>query len=232
MKICIDAGHGGHDPGATNIGFKEKDFALEIALDLNKTLKTALPEAEIIMTRTDDTFLFLSQRCKIANENNCDIFTSIHLNSSINKEANGIETLVYKNTGETGKLAELVQKTLCANLHTKDRGIKEYPDLAVLNGTKMPALLIEAGFISNTEELNKLNTEAYRHKISLAIVAAIKKYLGVGSKMPEIKDAKDAIELLCEEDIINSPEYWDKAVDVVKHLDTLIIKFANYIQEH
>ena len=232
MKICIDAGHGGHDPGATNIGFKEKDLALEIALDLNKTLKTALPEVETIMTRTDDTFLFLSQRCKIANESNCDIFISIHLNSSINKEAKGIETLVYKNTGEAGKLAESVQKSLCTKLQAKDRGIKEYPDLAVLNGTKMPALLIEAGFISNTDELSKLNTEAYRYKISLAIVQGIKKYLGVGSTMPEIKDAKEAIELLCEEDVINSPEYWDKAVDVVKHLDTLIIKFANYIQEH
>lgn len=232
MKICIDAGHGGHDPGATNNGFKEKDLALEIALDLNKTLKSSIPYIETILTRTTDRFVPLSERCKIANENNCDIFISIHLNSAINKQASGTETLVYKNTGEARKLAELVQRNLCSSLQAKDRGIKEYPDLAVLNGTKMPALLIEVGFISNGEELGKLITEAYKHKISFEITKAIKKYLGVEDEMEEIKNAQDAIKVLSDKGIINSPDYWLKAIDVVKYLDSLIINFANYIQKN
>lgn len=232
MKICIDAGHGGHDPGATNGNYKEKDLALEIALDLNKTLKSSIPYIETVLTRTTDKFVLLSERCKIANENNCDIFISIHLNSAINKQASGIETLVYKNIGESGKLAELVQRNLCSSLQAKNRGIEERSDLAVLNGTKMPALLIEVGFIGNTDELGKLITEVYRHKISVEISAAIKKYLGAESEMSEIKDAQTALKLLCEKKIINSPEYWDKAVDIIKHLDALLINFANYIQKN
>ena len=232
MKICIDAGHGGHDPGATNGNNKEKDLALEIALDLNKTLKAFIPDIETVLTRATDKFVLLSERCKIANENNCDIFISIHLNSAIDKQANGIETLIYKNTGEAGKLAELVQRNLCSSLQAKNRGIKERSDLAVLNGTKMPALLIEVGFISNADELNKLITETYRHKISLEITEAIKKYLGVEDEMEEIKNAQDAIKVLSDKGIINSPDYWLKAIDIVKYLDSLIINFANYIQKN
>lgn len=231
MKICIDAGHGGQDPGATNGDFKEKDLALEIALDLNKTIKTSLPQIETILTRTDDTFLSLAQRCKIANENDCDIFISIHLNSATNKEANGAETLVYKNVGAAEKLAQLIQKNFSTNLQIKDRGVKERPELAVLNGTKMPAMLLEVGFISNNIELDKLKNKAYQHKISVEIVRALQKYLGVESTMPDTKDVQQAIKILNDHQVINSPDYWNKAVDIVKHLDTLILNFANHIQK-
>lgn len=219
MKICIDAGHGGHDSGATNGDFKEKDLALQIALELNTKL---LPFVDTVLTRSTDIDIELDKRSVIANNNFCDLFLSIHLNAATNKQANGIETLVYKNTGEVKRLAELVQSSLISILDAKDRGIKERPELSVLKGTKMPALLVEVGFISNDAELKKLNTKEYRNNISTGISEAIRKYLRAANEMTVQK----AIELLQAKKIINSPDYWLKAASVVKHLDVLLINIA------
>ena len=93
-KIVIDAGHGGHDPGAVGKLFKEKDIALSIALKLGEQIKRELPGVQVIFTRDTDVFLPLHIRTKIANEAQADLFISIHCNFAKNREAYGTETFV------------------------------------------------------------------------------------------------------------------------------------------
>jgi N-acetylmuramoyl-L-alanine amidase len=92
-RIAIDAGHGGHDTGAIGpTGLAEKDLCLDVALRLGQIIKLRLPGAEVIFTRTDDTFIPLEKRSNIANEQKADLFLSIHANSSPYDAARGVET--------------------------------------------------------------------------------------------------------------------------------------------
>ena len=173
-KICVDAGHGGSDPGAVNqnLNLKEKDLTLQIALELLKKFK-GNELFDLIPTRTNDRFISLRDRCSIANINTCDLFLSIHLNSSINKKANGTETLIY---GQKNKLAaDIFQEGLVKSLNSNNRGVKTNPNLYVLKYTKMPAVLLELGFISNDEEAKKFLDTGYKNKIIGAIIFALYK---------------------------------------------------------
>ena len=109
-KIFIDAGHGGKDPGAVNGDIYEKDIALQIALKLNTALKNN--GFETAMSRSTDVFIPLTERAQKANNFNADIFISLHLNSSTNSNAEGIEFLVYENKGVNNKLASNIQNEL------------------------------------------------------------------------------------------------------------------------
>lgn len=114
-----------------------------------------------------------------------------------------------------------------------NRGIKERPELCVLNSTKMPAVLIEVGFLSNAREKSFLVLNAYQNKIALAIANGILKYFGMEDKTvsesKEIKTVDEALKILKNRGVINSPDYWLKAVDVVKYLNELIINVARKI---
>ena len=136
--ICIDAGHGGHDSGACNGQYYEKTYALSIALKLGDKLKSY--GYEVKQTRTVDKVVELYDRCNIANKYNADLFVSIHLNSAASQKADGIETLCYSAKSKAGAIAKLVQKHIVKATNCVDRGIKERTNLAVLKGTKMPAI--------------------------------------------------------------------------------------------
>ena len=89
--VCIDAGHGGHDPGCISKDRKtqEKALALSIATKLRDKIKAAYPGVKVIMTRSDDTFIALAERANIANRGGADLFISIHINSAANTSASG-----------------------------------------------------------------------------------------------------------------------------------------------
>lgn len=174
-KICIDAGHGGHDPGAVNGSIYEKNIALSIALLLDEKLRKQ--GFNTVLTRNNDEFIELTDRCKIANKNKCDLFISIHLNAG-NSAASGIETLVYKNSGVNSAVAKHIQTRLIDSTGANDRGIKERPDLCVLRETSMPAVLIETGFISNAVELKRLSSVAYQNKIATLIAKSLCAHYG------------------------------------------------------
>ncbi|MBQ3883003.1 MAG: N-acetylmuramoyl-L-alanine amidase [Bacteroidales bacterium] len=89
--VCIDAGHGGHDPGCISKDKKtqEKALALSIATKLRDKIKAAYPDVKVIMTRSDDTFIALAERANIANKGGADLFISIHINSAANTSASG-----------------------------------------------------------------------------------------------------------------------------------------------
>lgn len=181
IRICIDPGHhggkAGLDPGAVNGDLKEAVAALAIA----KKLGVKLTEKGYIVrfTRNTDKELSLSERCRIANEFNADCFVSIHLNSAVNKAARGVETLRYSKVGAlTKELAENVQSGLVEASEMKDRGVKLRDNLHVLKGTKMPAVLVECGFLSNDEEASKLFCADCQDDIAQGIANGIIKTFG------------------------------------------------------
>ena len=174
--ICVDAGHGGDDSGAPGNGILEKNITLKVAKEVGRILEKQ--GISVIYTRTADKDVSLKQRCKIANNGNADLFVSIHINSSDNKQARGTETLCYSNN----RLAELIQKYLLRYLKLKDRGIKERKDLAVLNGTKMTAVLCELAFLSNKEEAEFIKTDEFIKLSAEAVVKGICEYLNIEFK--------------------------------------------------
>ena len=92
--MVIDAGHGGHDPGAIGSKLKEKDVALALALKLGKLIESNFSDVKVIYTRKTDEFIELFRRAKIANENHADLFICIHCNSAESKQSYGLETFV------------------------------------------------------------------------------------------------------------------------------------------
>lgn len=172
--ICIDAGHGGADPGAVNGKYQEKNAALGIALKIGD--KLTQKGHKVVYTRSTDKVLGLQARCDISNAARADFFVSIHCNSAENKAASGIETFKYPGVGGiTQRLANNVQSSLAAHFpEEKDRGVKE-AKYYVLKNTKAPAVLIEVGFISHDETAKKLFSYSYQEKLSRVILEGISK---------------------------------------------------------
>jgi len=124
-RIVIDAGHGGHDTGTIGpTGLMEKDLCLDVALRLGKIIQQKLPGAEIVYTRSDDTFIPLEQRTNIANEAKADLFISIHANSSPDHGARGVETY-YLNLKGSPEAMEVAARENAAS----DHGVHDLQDL-------------------------------------------------------------------------------------------------------
>lgn len=185
--VCVDPGHGGSDPGAVNGALYEKDVVLDVA----KNLKAMLEKSgyKVYMTREDDTFLKPSGKAMAGNAAKADIFVSIHCNASVNKEANGTETLTYDDEGEGFLLGKNIQEGLISALRLKDRKVKVRKELTVLNSTNMPAALAEIAFITNGNEKKMLAEEGFRKKAAEGIFNGIEKYFGKGKKMT-LEEAK------------------------------------------
>ncbi len=186
--ICIDAGHGGEDPGA--IGHEdmedeiyESDVNLKVALDLQKLLEAS--GATVIMTREDDIKIDKYERVAIANDTDADIFVSIHNNSSDHSTINGTTTYYYDRIQEDGStqadlygissraLALAVQGSLQPLLGTRDNGCIEYPELAVLNKTNMPAIVIEGAYLSNEGDFALISKDDYIYKYAYGVARGL-----------------------------------------------------------
>lgn len=190
MKICIDPGHGGKDPGAVGpTGIKEKDVALAVALKVAEKLKKA--GVNVCMTRNNDTFLELKDRCKIANNFGADYFVSIHCNSATNSSANGTETYCYQLGGKGEALAKAIQEELISTCGRNNRGVKT-ANYYVIKYTSMPAALTELAFISNPTEEKLLASSDFQEKCAAAIANAIARQLGISisGEMKEVEQVK------------------------------------------
>lgn len=172
--ICVDAGHGGSDPGAVNGKYHEKNAALGIALKIGD--KLTQKGHKVVYTRSTDKVLGLQTRCDVSNAAKADFFVSIHCNSAENKQASGIETFKYPGVGGiTQRLANNVQNSLTTYFpEEKNRGVKE-AKYYVLKNTKAPAILVEVGFISHDETAEKLFSFSYQEKLARVIVEGIEK---------------------------------------------------------
>ena len=175
MKIFLDPGHGGKDPGAVAAGYREKDIALNIAHMVGMILEEA--GAEVRMSRERDVFVCLADRAMMANEWGADLFLSIHCNSAASSAATGTESLVYAENGRANDLAGQIADRIGRDLHLTNRGVKVRPELAVLNSTHMDAVLVETAFISNAQDRNKLLIQP--EDFAAAIAGAVQDWSGL-----------------------------------------------------
>ena len=174
LRVVIDAGHGGGDPGAVNGHKHEATAALAIAKKVAEKLKKSGVLVE--MTRTKNTGHSLKERCAVSNTWKADCFVSIHLNAAENEEAEGIETWRYAKVGaRTKALANNVQTELIRATCANDRGVKVTENLYVLKHTEASAILVEVGFISNCCEVHQLFCGKYQEKIAEGIATGVLK---------------------------------------------------------
>ncbi len=173
MKICIDPGHGGRDPGAVGPnGLLEKDIVLLVALRLKHLLKE---RSEVVLTRSGDEYVSLGERVRIANIAQADLFVSVHCNSAEINTAHGVETFHHPTSRKGIELAEAIQPELIHYSGLVDRGVK-YANFQVLRETIMPAVLVELAFINNPSEEVLLGDRVFRAKCAVAIAAGIRSY--------------------------------------------------------
>ncbi|EIJ40905.1 MULTISPECIES: N-acetylmuramoyl-L-alanine amidase family protein [Flavobacteriaceae] len=181
-RIIIDVGHGGKDSGAVGINFvQEKDVVLNIALEvlrLNKKSKTPL---DIYLTRYNDTLISLSDRTKLANGLDTDVFISLHCNHSKNPNARGIEVYVANTksqySNDASWLAFQLQTEFKKQLGFKSRGVK-FANFQVLRESVdyRPAVLVEVGFLTNEDEGFYFLQPSKVKAVAMAILKGIYNY--------------------------------------------------------
>ncbi|MEK7433210.1 MAG: N-acetylmuramoyl-L-alanine amidase [Cyanobacteriota bacterium] len=173
--VVLDAGHGGNDPGAVgHSGAREKDVTLAVSYYLRKMLMDN--GISVIMARGDDSEIELQPRVDVANNNNADLFVSVHCNALDGKSPMGIET--YYRTPQSLDFGKLIHKTMVQNIDTPDRNLRGDRNLFVIRKTNMPSVLVEIGYISNPIEEANLVNSAHQKKIAQALYKGIKEYLG------------------------------------------------------
>jgi N-acetylmuramoyl-L-alanine amidase len=180
MRIVLDAGHGGHDPGATANGLKEKDLTLATVKHIGRMLGE-YEGAEVFYTRTDDRYLSLEERAAIANKLKADYFISVHINAG---GGTGFESYIYNGNVSAATIA--YQNVVHAEImkaigNVKDRG-KKRANYAVLRLTNMPAILTENLFIDNANDAAKLKSEQFLQQIAYGHVMGLEKAFGLKKK--------------------------------------------------
>lgn len=171
MKIFLNPGHGGNDPGAVSKnGLKEKDVAKRICDILAQKLRNA--GHSVMVYQEQKSFTEVS---KEENKSGADLFVSVHCNSFSSSSANGVETLYYPTSVKGKHLAECIQSALLKQTGLFNRGCKMRRDLHVLKSTKAPAVLVETAFISNPEEEKLLRDKP--EIFAEGILAGIKNYI-------------------------------------------------------
>jgi len=177
FSVIIDPGHGGPDPGAIGIGgIRETDVVLEISKIVNELLSEK--GVKVGLTRKNEVDLDLPQRVTFANRTDADIFVSIHANASRGKrrDINGLETFYFK--GWRGRLlAKRIQKQILrVSPGSPDRGVKQ-GRFFVIKNTRMPAVLVEIGFLTGKFDARRLEKPSHRKRIAYAIAKGILEYL-------------------------------------------------------
>ena len=177
--VILDAGHGGYDNGAQYDGRKEKDDNLRLTLAVGQILEqNGVP---VSYTRQSDIYQSPSEKARLGNESGADYFISFHRNASPNaNEYQGVETLVFDDHGIKAEMARNVNANL-EQVGFRNIGVKERPNLTVLRRTKIPAILIEAGFL-NSDQDNERFDEKFQ-EISQAIADGIMETIGDENKV-------------------------------------------------
>jgi N-acetylmuramoyl-L-alanine amidase len=209
--ICLDPGHGGKDAGESDRHNYEKQYTLLLARQVESLLKD--DGFSVIMTRARDEFIELPDRPQIASRRGADLFVSLHYNSA-NTDVRGVEvyclTPAGMNSSDVGGgrsaqssdagnahdernalLAYELQRSITRGLPVEDRGMKR-SRFEVLREARMPAILIEGGFMSQPEDAKNIYDSAFRKRMARAIVDGILAYKRAVEKQPEIKGTERA----------------------------------------
>ncbi len=197
--VIIDAGHGGFDGGAVGVsGVLEKDINLSIARQLCSLFEFSGYEA--VMTRTDDSLLCdedlqtgkkisdLKNRVKIAEEYDNPLFISIHQNKFPLEKYKGLQVWYSKNSDESGTLAEIIQnRTVTYLQNNNNRKVKQAGrNIFVLHKLQCPAVLVECGFLSNSNEEKLLCDKDYQKKIAFVIFSSVSEFVSENSNKQDI----------------------------------------------
>jgi len=186
--IVIDAGHGGWDPGKVGEGnVLEKEINLQIAKKLQAYLEQG--GSYVLMTRIEDEALStkktwdMNLRKGLANTNNADLFISIHQNSFPNSNVKGAQVFYYNQSDKSKDLAVSIQKELKDFVDYSNKlEAKSNENYYVLKQTKMPAVIVECGFLTNPRQRMNLINEDYQDRIAWAIYMGIVKYFDTESQ--------------------------------------------------
>ena len=186
--VIIDAGHGGADPGKVGInGALEKDINLEIAMKLKNFLEMA--DVEVILTRDSDAGLYdedasnkkvqdMKRRVEIIETAKPDVTVSIHQNSYHEEYVHGAQTFYYEGSERSKALAEKIQQVLLNEVDKDNKRVAKSNDsYYLLKKTSVPIVIVECGFLSNSEEAQKLNSDYYQEKLAWAVHLGILQYI-------------------------------------------------------
>ncbi len=179
--VVIDAGHGGDAPGAIKGGIMEKDITLAITLQLQQIFEEAGDESiGVYYTRTDDTNPAFENRVGLANGADADVFISIHCNSTGSGKSSTYSgtVVLYDETSEveelgSKQLAEICVNTVSDTIGSRNRGITDGSSIYIIRTAEVPVALIEAGFMTNKDELERLTSEDYQKQIAQGIYNSI-----------------------------------------------------------
>lgn len=175
--IILDPGHGGKDPGTVKGSVSEKSITLKVSTQVKQLLENA--GAKVYMTRTGDTYPSLQDRVDFTQANYGEIFVSVHVNSAANTSAQGTETYYAISTGDMYQedidLATFVNNQIVNNLNMKNRGVKQ-EQYYVIRNMVIPSILVELGFLTNTEDHNKMTNDQYVNLFAESIYNGILQY--------------------------------------------------------
>lgn len=177
ITVVVDAGHGGHDPGAVVAGVEEKDIVLDIALRIFE-LSRASP-IQVVLTRSTDRYVDLKERVRFAERVGAMLYISVHANYVSDPRVRGIEVYVDDTrppSDPSWRLAEAVLGALVAETKARNRGVRTQK--LYLRHTDLPAVLVEVGYLSNPKERSLLLTPSYRERLARAILEGILEFLG------------------------------------------------------
>jgi len=175
--VVIDAGHGGHDRGGIpGQRIPEKEMTLDVAQRLKRIL--AGDGYRVVMTRENDVFVPLGTRAAIANSYRNAIFVSVHFNSARRAGADGIETYFYGR--DSLPLASAVHHFVAGGAPSPNRGVRRR-GYFVLRRARVPAVLVECGFLTNPNEAAYISTSSYRQKLAEEIAAGVRQRSNVRS---------------------------------------------------
>src|ERR1700693_2199259 len=200
-RIVIDAGHGGHDTGTIGpTGLMEKDLCLDVALRLGKIIKQRLPGAEVVFTRSDDSFIPLEERTNIANEAHADLFISIHANSSQDHGARGIETYYLNLKGSPEAMEVAARENAVANvgIHDLEDLVKKITRNEKIDESKEFAEDIQTSLSQRVQKANKTVKNRGVRKAPFVVL--------IGADMPSILTEISFLSNPADEQLLKQPE--------------------------
>ena len=200
-RIVIDAGHGGHDTGTIGpTGLMEKDLCLDVALRLSKIIKQRLPGAEVVLTRSDDSFIPLEERTAIANEAHADLFISIHANSSQDHGARGIETYYLNLKGSPEAMEVAARENAVANvgIHDLEDLVKKIARNEKIDESREFAEDIQASLSQRVQKANKTVKNRGVRKAPFVVL--------IGADMPSILTEISFLSNPADEQLLKQPE--------------------------
>ena len=228
--VCLDPGHGPDTVNGSPDGtYKEKEFAWDMYTRISPLLEAH--GVHTICTRTEDTNPSLTERANVSNKANATCYVSLHSNAAGNDgwyDASGLE--IYTSQGPMTAQRNVLASDLVNAFHAAGVSLRSSPIkhqmYTVLAKTDAPACLIEYGFHTSKEDVEKLKDSDYRDKLAEATAKGICTYLGVEWEETEVSELDKAVDKLAAAGLINSPDYWKGGVYSAENVQALLIKWA------